>query len=539
MRRVGTWIAIAVVAVLVVALIALIAVPFLVDTPRIQSLIATTATQALGRPVKFAGVSISVLPRPAVVLKDLEVAEDPAFGKTPFLKLEQAQVRLRFWPLLLFRVELGDFVLKEPVISVVQAADGRWNVATLGPGADGRPPPRSRSGGSSGAGAAAVLASKIKIEDGVIAYESRAGGQAQRYRLEDLDLTLTPSTGPLGFQGNVRVKPGDLALKITEGSVGLDGTRPLTEAPLRGVVTLDGKDLRELVAAAAGPEPVIAGGLKGKLTLGGTVGKPRASGDVELDNLAISQTSPQCPDPKKRTLTLGPVKMNLMYEDPRLTARPVTTSIVKGTITTNLIVTLDQGTRVELGDLGVKAVPIEKVVVDFLCLGYAVTGPLDLTGGAAARLGELWTTLDGKGQLRVGPGKVVGYQALALLNNVVRLGGAVESILGGEMPTGALASALDYDSITATYTITNGVVSTRDLTLTGRALKANAAGTYALGSGAMNIDLNVNASRRELRARVTGTAAAPKIAIAAGSLLREGEQRRLEEGVKDILRKLR
>ncbi len=257
MRRAGTWIAIAVAAVLVLVLAALIVVPFLVDTPRIQTLIATTATQALGRPVKFAAVSVSVLPRPAVVLKDLEVAEDPAFGKTPFLKLEQAVVRLRFWPLLLLRVELGDFVLKEPVISVVQAPDGRWNVATLGQGADARSPSRSRGGGGSGAGAAAALASQIKIEDGVIAYESRAAGQAQRYRLEDLDLTLTPSAGPLSFQGNVRVKPGDLALTITEGSVGLDGARPLAEAPLRGIVTLDGKDLRELVAAAAGPEPVI------------------------------------------------------------------------------------------------------------------------------------------------------------------------------------------------------------------------------------------------------------------------------------------
>jgi hypothetical protein len=195
--------------------------------------------------------------------------------------------------------------------------------------------------------------------------------------------------------------------------------------------------------------------------------------------------------------------------------------------------------RAELGDLALKAVPLDKVLVDFLCQGYAVTGPLELTGSAAAQPAALWTTLDGKGRLRVGAGKVVGPQALALLDRVVRLGGALESVLGGELPAGALDSALDYDSITATYTITNGVVSTRDLTLSGRALKATAAGTYALASGAMNVELNVTASRRQLRARVTGTAAAPKIAIAPGSLLREGEQRRIEEGLKDILRKLR
>jgi len=538
MKRVWTWIAVAVAAILVLVLVALVVVPFLVDTPRIQALIANTASQALGRPVKFAAVSVSVLPRPAVILKDLEVAEDPAFGKTPFLKLERAEVRLRFWPLLLLRVELGDFVLKEPVISLVQAPDGRWNVATLGAAGDRQPGrPRGTSGG--GAGAAGMIASRVKIEDGVIAYESRASGQAQRYRVEDVDLTLTPSPGPLAFHGNARIKPGDLVLKITEGSVGLDGARTLTDAPVRGTVVLDGKDIRELVAAALGPEPAISGGLTGTLTLGGTVGKPRALGDVGLSNPTVTQTNPQCPEPKKRTLALGPLKLSLTYEEPRLAARPVVTSIAKGTITTNLMITLDQGMGVEVGDLTIKAVPAEKVLVDFLCQGYAVSGPLDHTGSATARLGELPTTLNGKGQVRMGPGKVVGSQALALLNNVVRLGGALESVLSGEVPAGALASALDYDSITATYTITNGVVSTRDLTLSGRALKAAAAGTYALASGGVNIDLTVTTSRRELRARVTGTAASPKIAIAAGSLLREGEKRRLEEGLKDILRKLR
>ena len=66
--------------------------------------------------------------------------------------------------------------------------------------------------------------------------------------------------------------------------------------------------------------------------------------------------------------------------------------------------------------------PIEKLLVDFLCQGYAVTGPLDLIGQTSARLSEMWTTLNGVGQLRLGPGKVVGPQALALLNNVVRRG---------------------------------------------------------------------------------------------------------------------
>jgi len=537
------WIAVAVAAVVVLAIAALAAVPYLVDTPRIQALIASTASQALGRPVKFSSVSVSVLPRPAVVLKELEVAEDPAFGKAPFLRLNQAELRLKLWPLFLFRVEPGDFVLKEPVIALLQSADGRWNIASLGQPADGRAPSRPRSGGG-GAGAATVLGTQVKIVDGVIAYESRAGGEAARYRVEDLDLTLTPGAGPLAFEGNARVKPGDLSVKITEGSVGLDGTRAFTEAPVRGKLALDGKDIRPLVATAMGPEPVIGGGLKGTLTLGGTVGKPRAAGDAQLSDLTVTQTNAGCPEPKRRTLALGPLKLNAAWADSRFTARPATTSIAAGNITTGLTVTMDGGPiRVQLGDLGVKSLPVEKLLVDFLCQGYAVTGPLDLTGTASARLDALWTTLDGKGQLRLGPGKVVGAQALALLDNVVRIAGTVGALLSGEVPTAALASALDYDSITATYTINDGVISTRDLQLTGRALNARAAGTYALATGAMNVDLTMSTGRRELKAKVTGTAASPSIRVAPAGLLTPREQEKLGEklgeGLQDLLKKIR
>ena len=96
MRRLVTWGVIGLAALVVLVVVALAAVPYLVDTPRMQALLAASATQNLGRPVKFSAVSVSVLPLPAVVLKDLEVAEDPAFGRAPFLKLKQAEVRLRF-----------------------------------------------------------------------------------------------------------------------------------------------------------------------------------------------------------------------------------------------------------------------------------------------------------------------------------------------------------------------------------------------------------------------------------------------------------
>jgi hypothetical protein len=67
-----------------------------------------------------------------------------------------------------------------------------------------------------------------------------------------------------------------------------------------------------------------------------------------------------------------------------------------------------------------------------------------------------------------------------------------------------------------------------------------AAGTYGLANGAMNLDLAIATGRRELRARVTGNAAAPQIALAPGRrLLTPREHEKLGEGLRELLEKFR
>src|SRR2546422_10018948 len=140
------------VVVVVVAIAAIVAVPFVVDPPRVQALIASNASQALGRPVKFASVSVVVFPRPAVELHGLEVGEDPQFGTAPFLRLDTGRLALRVRPLLVGRVEFGDLVLERPVIALIQNPDGQLNVASLGT-AESRARPGGGAGGAVGGGA--------------------------------------------------------------------------------------------------------------------------------------------------------------------------------------------------------------------------------------------------------------------------------------------------------------------------------------------------------------------------------------------------
>jgi hypothetical protein len=527
-----------VVAVLAIAVI--VAVPFVVDTPRVQTLIASSATQALGRPVKFASVSVAVFPRPAVELHGLEVGEDPLFGTAPFLKLETGRLALRVRPLLAGHIEFGDLVLNQPVITLVQNPDGRLNVASLGAGAESRTGARAAPGaGAAGAGGAgtvpAALASRVRIERGAVTYVARgSAGALTRYRAEDLDLTLTAGS-TLRFEGRARIKPGDLAVKVAAGRLALNGTRSLAEAPVAARVTVNGRDIAELVAVAVGPATSVSGPVDGTLTLGGTLGAPTAAGTVELANPRVTQTVPACPEPRRRTLALGALRLGrASWEGRRLESRPVTTSVASGTISVHLTATLDRGVRVQLDDLAIKALPLEKVLVDFLCLGYAVSGPADLTGALAFAVTDPRNTLSGTGELRIGPGRVVGRQIRALIGGVVRVGGAISSLLSADVPASLFTSPVEFDSITGTYAIANGVVTTRDLVYKSRVMKVAVAGEYRLGSGRMNLNMVVNHGRGEVTAKVTGTAASPSIRVGPSAAVRD-----VEGGLKDLLKRFR
>ena len=541
MKRALKWL-VGIGAVVVLLLgVAAIALPRLVDTPRVQAMIASSAAQAIGRPVKFESLSVGLFPLPSIELHKLEVAEDPQFGTAPFLALETGRIYLKLRPLLSGRVEFGDITLERPRIALIRSADGRLNVASLAPPSESRNASRpGRSSGGSTGGVAAAVVSRVKIVRGVIMYVVRGKGEAPTpYRVEDLDLTLTGQGTQLNFTGALRVKPGDLAVKLADGMVALNGAKAVLDAPVRARVSIEGKDIEQLVAAAAGPTPAIAGPIKGDFTLGGTLGTPRVSGNVELASPRVTQTNAACPEPKRRTLSLGPLKLAGASWDGRFQSRPTTTSIGSGTISTNLTATLDRGVHVQLGDLAIKALPVEKILVDFICQGYAVAGPLDLTGALSASATDLWNTLGGSGQLRLGPGKVVGPQALALIGTLMQIAGPVSSALAADVPTALTSSPTDFDSITGTYQITNGVVTTRDLLYSSRAMKVGVAGDYGLATRRMNLDLRVNYGRGELRARVSGNAASPSIRVDPSSVSGDVSREKIEGGIQDLLKRFR
>ncbi len=518
------WILIVAGAFVVLALALLAAVPYLVDLPQIQAFVSQSATHALGRPVKFSSLSLSVLPLPAVVLKDLQVAEDPRFGSAPFLSVGEGRFSLRLAALLSRRVEFAELTLERPRAELIQDDSGRWNVASLGPAPAGESPSSKAAGPGAGAGAVVPAVSRLRIVDGGLTYQiHHKNGPGETYRVEGIRLTVEGLGGrraPVRIRGEALINPGAASLKL-DGALGppLSGVL-LSAAPVKGEVSLEAKDMAALTGFVLGPSPALSGPVKGKLALSGTLGGLTLAGQLDSARLTLTGRQPGCPPPQTRRLSLESVRFPLAYDPARLASLPLSATLGGGSIAVSLNLAWEPKPLLSLKEITIKALPLAPVLVDYLCEGYAVSGPLDLTGELSGRPGDLLRTMAGQGQLSIGAGKVVGPAALALLGGVVRVGGALSSVLNADLPLSPFSSPLDFRSITATYRIADGRLATQDLLYTSERMKVQAAGEYGLADGRLNLNLTMTHGRGETKAKVTGTTASPSIRVLPGTILR-------------------
>jgi AsmA protein len=502
------WTLVGLAVLVALVLGALLALPLLLDTPAIQTYASQAASHALGRPVKFTALSISALPLPTVKLRGLQVAEDPSFGPGPFVTVAEGRMRIRIRPLLQGRVELADLTLEEPRIHVIEDAAGRLNVSTLGGGAAPAPagPPRVGTGRPGVAAAGAVLLSRVRIVNGAIDYQ-KAGAKSAEFTLDAIDVTVTQAAAgeALRVSGSAQGQPGNVKLTIAEGTVSVAPGRAFGDAQLKGTVDVEARDVAP-AAALFVPTPSVSGPLKGRLQVSGTAARLTASGAVGFDRLTLSAQQPRCPEPKRRSLTLEDVRVPLRYAPPQLESQAVQSKVAKGTVTFRLTVALGPPRVATLRDIAVKGVQLEPVLVNYLCQRNAVTGPLDLTGEATLRLPEPLPTLNGSGRLQIGAGRVIGPDLLNALGQALALtdlvSGALDGGRRGSRP--ATGSPLSFDSITASYTITNGVARTEDLVYQARDLRLTGVGTYGLADGRTAMDVLVTQGGNRVKARVAG-----------------------------------
>src|SRR5262245_6249778 len=164
------WLVIGALVAIALMVAAIVAIPRLLATSTAQAYVAQLAARAMGRPLTYASLSVSALPRPAARLKELTVGEDPAFGPGPFLTAREGRIGLRLRPLLAGRVEPVDVTLDGLRVDLIEDARGRLNVASLSavpiPAAT-TPRASARTGGAVAGG---LLVPVVRIVNGSVSY---------------------------------------------------------------------------------------------------------------------------------------------------------------------------------------------------------------------------------------------------------------------------------------------------------------------------------------------------------------------------------
>jgi len=252
------WLGIVVALLLVMVL----AIPFLINVNQFRPRLEAALTQALGREVKLGDLKLSILSG-SVQASDLDIADDAAYSKTPFVRAKSLKVGVELEPLLFSKkLVVTGIEIQEPEIALVQSDAGVWNFASLGTKTQTNPPPAAPPPAASSAGSMQDLTVKlVKITNGRLSVKTAGESQLkvlEKVKVEIKDFAANASF-PIAFsadiQGGGEVKmdgkagpvdtndasetPFDVSINLTKLDIGKSGfVRPSTG--FEGLISIDG-----------------------------------------------------------------------------------------------------------------------------------------------------------------------------------------------------------------------------------------------------------------------------------------------------------
>jgi len=159
-------------AALLLVVAALVAVVLLVDPNRYKDQIASTVERHTGRTLRISGdLELSVFPWIGLQTGPLELGNAPGFGPEPFLKVKEAEIRVKLLPLFAKRVEVKRVVLDGVVINLARDRKGRTNWEDLA--GKEKPETKTSTGEEKQPALAALALEGITIRDGAVTWEDR------------------------------------------------------------------------------------------------------------------------------------------------------------------------------------------------------------------------------------------------------------------------------------------------------------------------------------------------------------------------------
>jgi hypothetical protein len=279
------WLALAA----VVFLLALIFVPPYISLNNYKARVTQSVAAALGRPVRLSEIELRVLPRPAFLLTDLTVQEEPAYGVEPVLHANEVMAAIRLSSLWQGKLQISRISVDEASLNLVHMPNGEWNLDSLFRNAaagskkdQGRQQPPYLE----------ATNSRINIKDG----------------LEKLPFSLLSADASMWRESNgnwrVRLKAQpartDVSLDLADtGVVRMDATLlpapQLSQMPLH--VDLDWREaqLGQLSRLVLSSDQGWRGDLTGELHLDGTAGSAKVQSRLRASGVHRAEFAPETP----------------------------------------------------------------------------------------------------------------------------------------------------------------------------------------------------------------------------------------------------
>jgi len=214
--------------VIALIIVAAFAAPFFIPAGTYKGKIIALVKEETGRDLRIDGpVSFSVLPSLALEANDVALSNAPGASAPNMIQLKTLDVKLGLLPLLRGAIEIAQFKLVQPAISLEVDKQGRPNWVFAAPAKPAAaapsgtaPTPSAPQTGGSGGGLSALSLADVSIVDGEASYLDQRDGQKRVLSAINMHLSLPSAAGPFNANGSAVWNGEKVALTMTAAKPG-------------------------------------------------------------------------------------------------------------------------------------------------------------------------------------------------------------------------------------------------------------------------------------------------------------------------------
>jgi len=272
--------------VVAAVLVILLALPLFINInnfrPKIESELAT----ALGRPVTLGEMSLSIFSG-KVAVKDVSIADDPAFSKSPFITMKSLEVGVEVMPLIFSKqLNITGIELEEPQIILLKASNGTWNFSSLGGANKTNPAEPAKPDGSKN-----LSIAKLDIKNGKLSVGKANSTTTQVYDKLNAKVSNFSFASQFPFELTVNL-PGGGDANLT-GKAGPINPQDSAKTPFEAAMKV--KDLDLAASGFIDPGSGIGGSVDLDGTLNSTGSQAKAAGVITCEKLKLSPKGSPAP----------------------------------------------------------------------------------------------------------------------------------------------------------------------------------------------------------------------------------------------------